>query len=209
MFSIQRFFSQDSKFFDLLEASADETLALTRLLIELLKDRTRAHPLDEFALARGKDKNITDQISRELVNTFVTGLEREDIEMVSYALYRTCKTIEKFAERFSLAPQRLANVDFAMQTELIERATKTLAEMVRQLRKYPSLETIKSMNDKIQAIESEADDVVLTLLGEVYGGKYDPIQAMMVRDLYDLLEKVIDRCRDAANAITHIVMKNS
>ena len=209
MFSIQRFFSQDSKFFDLLESSADETLALTRLLIELLKDRTRAHPLDEFALARGKDKNITDQISRELVNTFVTGLEREDIEMVSYALYRTCKTIEKFAERFSLAPQRLANVDFAMQTELIERATKTLAEMVRQLRKYPSLETIKSMNDKIQAIESEADDVVLTLLGEVYGGKYDPIQAMMVRDLYDLLEKVIDRCRDAANAITHIVMKNS
>ncbi len=209
MFSIQRFFSQDSKFFDLLESSADETLALTRLLIELLKDRTRAHPLDEFALARGKDKNITDQISRELVNTFVTGLEREDIEMVSYALYRTCKTIEKFAERFSLAPQRLANVDFSMQTELIERATKTLAEMVRQLRKYPSLQTIKSMNDKIQAIESEADDVVLTLLGEVYGGKYDPIQAMMVRDLYDLLEKVIDRCRDAANAITHIVMKNS
>lgn len=209
MFSIQRFFSQDNKFFDLLESSADETLALTQLLINLLKDRTRSHPLSDFALARGKDKNITDQISRELVNTFVTGLEREDIELVSYALYRTCKTIEKFAERFNLAPQRLANVDFAMQTELIERATKTLAEMVRQLRKHPSLETIKSMNDRIQAIESEADDVILELLAEVYGGKFDPIQAMMVRDLYDLLEKVIDRCRDAANAITHIVLKNS
>lgn len=209
MFSIQRFFSQDNKFFDLLESSADETLALTQLLINLLKDRTRSHPLSDFALARGKDKNITDQISRELVNTFVTGLEREDIELVSYALYRTCKTIEKFAERFNLAPQRLANVDFAMQTELIERATKTLAEMVRQLRKHPSLETIKSMNDRIQAIESEADDVILELLAEVYRGKFDPIQAMMVRDLYDLLEKVIDRCRDAANAITHIVLKNS
>ncbi len=193
----------------MLESSADETLALTQLLINLLKDRTRSHPLSDFALARGKDKNITDQISRELVNTFVTGLEREDIELVSYALYRTCKTIEKFAERFNLAPQRLANVDFAMQTELIERATKTLAEMVRQLRKHPSLETIKSMNDRIQAIESEADDVILELLAEVYGGKFDPIQAMMVRDLYDLLEKVIDRCRDAANAITHIVLKNS
>ena len=32
---------------------------------------------------------------------------------------------------------------------------------------------------------------------------------MMVRDLYDLLEKVIDRCRDAGNAISHIVLKNS
>jgi uncharacterized protein Yka (UPF0111/DUF47 family) len=209
MFSLQKFFSQDNKFFDLLEASADETIDMTRLLIELLKDRNHPHPLDQFAVARGKDKNITEKISEELVNTFVTGLEREDIEMLSYALYRICKTIEKFAERFSLAPQRLADINFSMQVELVERATKTVSEMVRQLRKNPSLSTIKQMNDRMQAIESTADDVILKLLGEVYSGKYEPIQAMMVRDLYDLLEKVIDRCRDAANAISHIVLKNS
>ncbi len=209
MFSIQRFFSQDTKFFDLLEASAAETEELTRLLVELLKDRTRSHPLDQFALARGKDKSITEQISQELVNTFVTGLEREDIEMLSYALYRTCKTIEKFAERFNLAPQRLTEVDFSEQTELMQRATSTLVEMVKALRRSPTLEEIREMNERMQAIETVADDVVLKLLGEVYGGKYEPIQAMMVRDLYDLLEKVIDRCRDAANAISHIVLKNS
>ena len=209
MFSIQHFFSQDTKFFDLLEASSKETEVLTRLLIELLNDRTHPHALDQFALARAKNKRITDQISQELVNTFVTGLEREDIEMVSYALYRTCKTIEKFAERFNLAPHRMADIDFSMQTELMDRATKTTSEMVGQLRKSPSLETMKMMNDRMQSIETAGDEVILKLLGEVYSGKYEPIQAIMVRDLYDLLEKVIDRCRDAANAITHIVLKNS
>ncbi|MCC7085795.1 MAG: DUF47 family protein [Pirellulales bacterium] len=209
MFSIQKFFSHDAKFFDLLEASADETRALTRLLIELLKDRTHAHPLHEFALARGKDKNITDKISEELVNTFVTGLEREDIETLSYAMYRICKSIEKFAERFNLAPQRMEGVDFARQIELMQRATETLAQMVRLLRKMPPLEMVKQMNDRLQGIEGEADDVMLDLLREVYGGKYEPLQSMMVRDLYDLLEKVIDRCRDAGNAISHIVLKNS
>ncbi|MGC3966280.1 MAG: DUF47 family protein [Pirellulales bacterium] len=209
MFSIQKFFSHDEKFFDLLEASADETRASTRLLIDLLKDRTHPHPLNEFALSRGKDKRITEKISEELVNTFVTGLEREDIEMVSYALYRICKTIEKFAERFNLAPQRLAGVDFTRQIELLERATETLSQMVRLLRRMPPLETMKEMNDKLQAIEAEADDVMIDLLREVYGGQYEPLQAMMVRDLFDLLEKVIDRCRDAGNAISHIVLKNS
>jgi hypothetical protein len=58
MFSIQKYFSHDAKFFDLLEASADETRELTRLLIDLLKDRSHAHPLHEFAQARGKDKHI-------------------------------------------------------------------------------------------------------------------------------------------------------
>ncbi len=209
MFSIQHFFSQDTKFFDLLEASSKQTEVLTRLLIELLNDRTHPHALDQFALARAKNKRITDQISQELVNTFVTGLEREDIEMVSYALYRTCKTIEKFAERFNLAPHRMADIDFSLQTELMDRATKTTSEMVGQLRKSPSLETMKMMNDRMQSIETAGDEVILKLLGEVYSGKYEPIQAIMIRDLYDLLEKVIDRCRDAANAITHIVLKNS
>jgi uncharacterized protein Yka (UPF0111/DUF47 family) len=209
MFSIQKFFSHDAKFFDLLEASADETRALTQLLIDLLKDRSHARPLHEFALARGKDKRITEQISEELVNTFVTGLEREDIETLSYAMYRICKSIEKFAERFNLAPQRLAVVDFTRQIDLMQRATETLSQMVRLLRKMPPLETVKEMNDRLQGIEGEADDVMLELLREVYGGKYEPLQAMMVRDLYDLLEKVIDRCRDCGNVISHIVLKNS
>jgi uncharacterized protein len=209
MFSIQRFFSQDSKFFDLLEASADETRSLTKLLVEFIKDRSHAHPLDEFAFGRGKDKLITERISQELVNTFVTGLEREDIETVSYALYRICKTIEKFAERFNLAPQRLVDVNFTSQMELLVRAVDTVSDMIRLLRNMPPLEKMKEMNDRLQSIEAEADDVILVLLGEVYGGKFEPIQAMMVRDLYDLLEKIIDRCRDAGNAISHIVLKNS
>jgi uncharacterized protein Yka (UPF0111/DUF47 family) len=209
MFSIQKFFSHDAKFFDLLEASADETQALTQLLVEHLKDRSGARPLQEFALEREKDKRITEQISEELVNTFVTGLEREDIESLSYAMYRICKSIEKFAERFSLAPQRLVGVDFSRQIDLTKRATDTLVEMVRLLRRMPPLATVKEMNDRLQGIEGEADDVMLELLREVYEGKFESLQAMMVRDLYDLLEKVIDRCRDCGNVISHIVLKNS
>lgn len=209
MFSVQKYFSHDAKFFDLLEASADETQELTRLLVELIENGSHPHPLHEFALARGKDKRITDQISEELVNTFITGLEREDIETLSYSMYRICKVIEKFAERYNLAPQRMVGVDFTRQVGLMQRATETLSQMVRLVRKMPPLETVKEMNDRLQSIESEADDVMLDLLREAYGGKFEPLQAMMVRDLYDLLERAIDRCRDCGNAISHIVLKNS
>jgi uncharacterized protein Yka (UPF0111/DUF47 family) len=91
----------------------------------------------------------------------------------------------------------------------MQRATETLSKMVRLLRRMPPLETVKEMNDCLQGIEGEADDVMLDLLRDVYSGQFEPLQAMMVRDLYDLLEKVIDRCRDAGNVISHIVLKNS
>jgi uncharacterized protein Yka (UPF0111/DUF47 family) len=209
MLSIQKYFSHDAKFFDLLEASADETRALTDLLVQLLKSDKHPRQLDDFAFERDKDKRITEQISEELVNTFITGLEREDIETLSYSMYRICKVIEKFAERYNLAPDRLVGVDFTRQVELMQRATETLSRMVRLLRKMPPLETVKAMNDQLQSVEAEADDVILDLLSDVYSGKFEPLQAMMVRDLYDLLERAIDRCRDCGNAISHIVLKNS
>ncbi|HEX6960363.1 MAG TPA: DUF47 family protein [Lacipirellula sp.] len=209
MISLQKYFSHDAKFFDLLEASADETRALTDLLVKLLKESKQSRSLDDFAFEREKDKRITERISVEIVNTFITALEREDIETLSYSMYRICKVIEKFAERYNLAPERLADIDFTPQVELMQRATETLARMVRLLRKMPPLEAVKAMNDQLQAIESEADEVMLSLLRDLYGGKFEPLKALMLRDLYDLLEKAIDRCRDCGNAISHIVLKNT
>jgi uncharacterized protein Yka (UPF0111/DUF47 family) len=209
MISLQKYFSQDAKFFDLLEASADETRALTDLLIKFLNESKHSRSLDDFAFEREKDKRITERISEEIVNTFITALEREDIEALSYSMYRICKVIEKFAERYNLAPERLVNIDFTPQVVLMQRATETLGRMVRLLRKMPPLETVKAMNDQLQSIESEADEVMLDLLRDLYGGKYEPLQAMMLRDLFDLLERAIDRCRDCGNAISHIVLKNT
>jgi hypothetical protein len=50
---------------------------------------------------------------------------------------------------------------------------------------------------------------MMNLLRDLYSGKYDALRAIVVRDLYELIEKVIDRCRDVGNAVINIVLKNS
>jgi uncharacterized protein Yka (UPF0111/DUF47 family) len=65
------------------------------------------------------------------------------------------------------------------------------------------------MNDKLQYLEGEADKLMLALLKDLYSGKFDALRAIVIRDLYELMEKVIDRCRDAGNVVMHIVLKNS
>ena len=57
------------------------------------------------------------------------------------------------------------------------------------------------MNAKLQTIEGEADKLELELLRDLYQGDYEPKHMIFLRDLYGLLEKVIDRCRDAGNII--------
>ena len=57
--------------------------------------------------------------------------------------------------------------------------------------------------------EGDADKLELELLHDLYHGDYETKQIIFLRDLYELLEKVIDRCRDAGNIILQIVLKYS
>jgi uncharacterized protein len=209
MFSLQTIFGKGDKFYGLLEASAESASSAARALIELLNTPGSQRSLEKFALARRREKNLSSQISEELVNTFVTVLEREDIEALNSALYKIPKVVEKFAERYSLALGRLGDVDFTSRAVMLESACKVVEQMVGLLRKGMNLEQIKELNDQLQIIEGEADRQILELYRDAYNNETDPIRYLVKKDLFEILEKAIDRCRDAGNVIYHIVLKNS
>ncbi|MDB6064660.1 MAG: hypothetical protein JWR26_868 [Pedosphaera sp.] len=209
MFSLQKLLGKEDKFFDLLEASAEEARASVQALVKLAKNPEQTTLLYDFIQARRKEKQIRAQISEAVYTTFVTALEREDIENLSHALYRIPKTVEKFGERLLLTPKQAEGADFSKQITLLAQATDIVLEMIKSLRRGANLEKMKALNDKLQYLEGEADKAVMELLRELLTGNHDPIKVIVVKDLYELLEKVVDRCRDVGNIISHIVLKNS
>ena len=209
MFSLQRILGKEDKFFSLLEASAREAHTSVQALVKLSKALDQPKVLDDLVHSRRKDKEITKEISAAVYTTFVTALEREDIEALSNALYKIPKTVEKFSERVLLAPQSIRGIDFSTQISLLERATDVVLEMVKALRRGMDLERVKDLNEKLQYLEGEADKHMMVLYKDLFGGRHEPLQVIALKDLYELLEKVIDRCRDVGNVISHIVLKNS
>jgi uncharacterized protein Yka (UPF0111/DUF47 family) len=209
MFSLQRLLGKEDKFFSLLEASAEEARASVQALVKFSKALDQPALMDDFAHARRKDKAITQEISDAVYTTFVTAIEREDIEDLSNALYKIPKTAEKFSQRVRLVPQAVSGVEFSTQISLLERAAEVVLEMVQALRGGMNLEQTKDLNDKLQYLEGEADRHMLELYKDLFTSQRDPIQVIVLKDLYELLEKIIDRCRDAGNVVSHIVLKNS
>ncbi len=165
--------------------------------------------LYDFIQARRKEKQIREQIREGLYKTFVTALEREDIENLSHALYRIPKTVEKFGERLLLTPRHAEGADFSKQVNLLAQATDTVLAMVQSLRRGANVEQIMALNDKMQYLEGEADKAVMELVRDLFNSQTDPLKVIVLKDLYELLEKVIDRCRDVGNVISQIVLKNS
>jgi uncharacterized protein Yka (UPF0111/DUF47 family) len=211
MISIGRFLGHDQKFYDLLEASAKQADTSVHHLVDLLAqiDNKRSADLAAFAQSRREDKRITQELTEELTKTFITPLEREDIQALAASLYKIPKTVEKIGERMLICPQDLPKPTFARQVELLDRAAETVLAMVKQLRKGMNVGTAREMNAKLQTIEGDADELELELLRDLYQGSYDAKHIIFLRDLYELLEKVIDRCRDAGNVVLQVVLKHT
>lgn len=208
MFSLQRLVGGGDVFFDLLERSAVKAQESVHLLAKTLASPGAA-ALDSSVLVRRKEERITEELQELLITTFVTPLEREDIDALATALNKIPRTLERFTERFLICPPRVQQASFARQTELLQSSMDTLLTMVRDLRNAPDLTRMKERNDKLQYLEGEADKHMIELLQRLYKADPDPVSVVALKDLYDLLEKVIDRCRDAGNVIVQIVLKNS
>lgn len=209
MFSLQKLFGKDDKFFELLELSAEECRASVQALKRIVSQTSTPLTLDEFAASRRKDKQITAQITELLCRVSVTALEREDIESLSNALYKIPKTVEKFAERYIISAADLQDVDFKPQVGLLEEAVEIIVQMLKELRDQFHVEKISGQNASLQRVEGAADKLILDLLRDLYRRKQEPVKVVILKDLYELLEKVVDRCRDAGNIISQIVLKNS
>ena len=209
MFSLQTIFGQGNQFYTLLEEAAVAAHDSAKALHAMLRDGSDRQPaLDAFKLARLRERETSDKISQALVDSFITPIEREDIEALGSALYKIPKQIEKFADRYSLATQHLEHIDFAPRAAMLEQASGVVVEMVKQLR-HLKLEPMKALNDKLRTLENEADRLMLELYRDIYSGRLDHLQMFLLKEFFEILEKAIDRCREAGVVAYEIVLKNS
>ena len=208
MFSLQTIFGQGKQFYALFDEAAGAAWDSTRALHAMLRDPARTTSLEAFKLARQREREASDKINQALVDSFITPIEREDIEALGSALYKIPKQVERFAERFDLARHRLHHIDFAPRAAMLEQAAGVVVEMVRELPRL-RLDRMKQLNDRLRMLEMEADRLILELHRDIYAGHMDPGEMFLLKEFFEIMEKAIDRCREAGAVAYQIVLKNS
>ena len=212
MSSFQRLLGRDDKFYLLLEASGQQAKASAAQLAQLLPTLATggaAQVLNDLGVSRLKHKAISEEITEALCKVFMTPIEREDIEALSSALYKISKNVEKIGERLTISPEGVNISTIARQLTLLEQSADVVARMVGELRKKTQGELIKGEYERLQSLESDADRVMNELLRDLYHGNSDARAVVFWKDIYELFEKAVDRCRDAGYVVFHVVLKNS
>jgi uncharacterized protein Yka (UPF0111/DUF47 family) len=206
-----RIFPKDEQFFRLLESLAEQVIASSRHLHALLTSQSEsdyAAALAGITAAKAGAKILSLDITKALCTSFVTPFDREDIQDIADNLYRIPKTVEKIAERVQLHGLG-SKSDFIPQAALIEEESAVLRLLMQDLlgkgdrRKIP--ERVALLHD----LENRGDEIRNRLIGNLFSGAHDVKDILIRRDIYDMMEKVVDRFRDVASVAMQTVLKHS
>ena len=93
--------------------------------------------------------------------------------------------------------------------ELIQQAADELYKAIHELRDLKNTNTIREASIKINSIENHADDVFDNAVAKLFEEEKNAIELIKIKEVLQNLETATDKCEDAANVLSSILVKHS
>ena len=211
---LSRLMPRENRFFELFNQHAQQVVAASVVLSELLRGFSREEFRRTERIARILDlEHAADKVTHETVallhKTFVTPLDREDIHRLISSMDDVLDLIQDTAESFQLYDVRALTPEACELADLVHECCLRMQKAVQLLSNMGESAQILELCNQIDALESQADRVMRTALSKLFREESDVRQLMKLETVYQLLESATDRCEDVANIIEGVVLENA
>jgi len=189
-----------------LDDLAKKAVQISEELVIMLSDLKNAECHKQIHTLETEADALVREIFSELNRTFITPLDREDMQRVASKIDDTIDHIDGISARlYSYKITTTPPYALEMATELV-KGTKEVELMTSKLRNIKNPSSMLEHCRKTSDIEHKVDDLYSTAISELFENK-DAIQIIKLKDIYESLEKASDRCVDVADVVEDIVLK--
>ena len=203
---------REDKFFDMF---ARHAVTITQGAVALRGVLQGGEGVAAHAAEVSRLEDAADDIFREVLlavrRTFITPFDRSDISGLSSALDDAIDQMKRTTKKIDLFDVREFEPMMVQMGDVIVEAAELAARMVALL---PDMRAngarIAALNVQMTKFEEKADglhDAGVKALYLAYRTA-DPMAFMVGSEIYDQLEKVVDRLEDIAIRISNIVVEN-
>jgi predicted phosphate transport protein (TIGR00153 family) len=209
----QALMPREEAFFDLFEAHSRTLCAGARALRDLLRtggDEVPAHCADI-----SRHETDADEITREVLlavrRTFITPFDRADIRDLITSMDDAIDQMHKTAKAITLFEQRNFESHMATLGEVIVKTADLTAEAVPLLRALrTNAGRLNAITEEVRRLEEDSDQLYDQGMAALYHGpaRSDPMAFIVGSEIYDHLEKVVDRFEDVANRISGVLIEH-
>jgi len=209
---LQLLIPKDRIFFPLLEKASLNLVTISKALYDALTTTSaeeRIVLIREIERIEHEGDKVTHEIMHQLSATFITPFDREDIHELTSAIDDILDHIHGSAKRIEI--YKVTNISPAMikLAELIQQAADELYKAIHELRDLKNTNTIREASIRINSIENHADDVFDNAVAKLFEEEKDAIELIKIKEVLQNLEKATDKCEDAANVLSSILVKHS
>jgi uncharacterized protein Yka (UPF0111/DUF47 family) len=208
----QALLPKEDKFFGLFEAHA-QTLKAGAVSLRKLLDGGDDVPLYCAEVAAHED--AADKIAAEVLlavrRTFITPFDRSDIRDLISSMDDAIDQMHKTAKAIMLFEQRAFQPDMVTLGDLIVETADLTAQAVPLLRSLRvNAKALNYLTEQIVRLEGRSDAIYDQGMAALYKGpaRKDPMAFIVGSEIYDHLEKVVDRFEDVANRISGVLIEH-
>jgi len=210
----QALMPREGRFFALFEKHAALVVAGAEALRGLLQGGDTVETYCQQIFQREAE---ADDVTREVLvavrRTFVTPFDRTDIQDLISSMDDAIDQMNRTAKTIALFEVRDFEPQMRQMSEIILQVAKLVLEATPLLGSIGSnAGRLNTLTARIIALEEEADDIcnrgikALYLANRQEGNQGNAMTFIVGSELYDHLEKVVDRFEDVANEINSIVV---
>lgn len=154
-----------------------------------------------------KADEVTHKTMTMLHRTFITPLDREDIHDLIKRLDDILDFLDASAQRLVLYDVRIIPPEMHKLAEITADSINCVQRAVGRLRDVKHPEELMKLCVDINRLENDADQVLRAAVAKLFREEQDLRTLIKLKEIYELLETVTDRCEDVANVIESIVLE--
>jgi predicted phosphate transport protein (TIGR00153 family) len=203
---------KEERFFDLFARHSQTVVAGAEALRQMLEGGEGVPQQYRIIMDREQEADfITRDVLIAVRRTFITPFDRGDIQDLMTSMDNTIDQMQKTAKAVMLFNIRTFTPQMKEMGDAIVKCAMLVEEAVPLLRAISThASRISTLTEQITQIEGRADDLHDLGLKELFETQAatNPMAFITGNEVYDHLEKVVDRFDDVANELQSVVIEH-
>lgn len=203
---------KEERFFDLFDSHARTAAVAAQALRNLLEGGEKA---PEWCAAVAAHEHEADLIAREVLlavrRTFITPFDRSDIRDLISSMDDAVDQMHKTAKAITLFETRDFYPHMRELGDIIVKTSALTAEAVPLLRGLrANAARLNVITEEVTRLEEQSDHLYDDGMAALFRGpgRADPMAYIVGSEIYDHLEKVVDRFEDVAIRISGVLIEH-
>ena len=149
------------------------------------------------------------EMNEALAKAFVTPVDREDLDMLSYELDNVLDLIEEVLQNlyiYNIKSIEPAAIEYA---KYLEKSCGLLFEIMNEFENFKKSKKIHDLIIACNDVEEECDKLYLTTMHNITKNSTDVLTTMSWYKIFDCLEECADACEHVSECVGSIIMKNT